>query len=185
MFGDKKSSKQIYNFVDRNISSAKREYKDNSIIRYIDISSIDNENFTIESSTEYYFIDAPSRAQQCVIKGDILVSTVRPNLKNIAILSKEENNYVASSGFCILRATECPKEFLFGIISSDDFTNKMVSLTTGANYPAIKDSDVFKYPVPDASLAEMASFSNFIQELDKSKVRMKKCLKMIAFIRHL
>lgn len=185
MFGKKKSSRQICDFVDRDISSARKIYNDTSIIKYIDISSIDNNDFSIKFSTEYYFKDAPSRAQQCVKKGDILVSTVRPNLKNIAILNGDENNYVASSGFCILRSVKCPSEFLFGIIFSDDFTNKMISLTTGANYPAIKDSDILKYPVPDASLTEMTSFSAFIEQLDKSKVRMKKCLKMIIFIRHL
>ena len=185
MFGEKKSSRQICDFVDRNISSAKKIYDDNSTIKYIDISSIDNKDFSIKFTAEYYFKDAPSRAQQCVKEGDILVSTVRPNLKNIAILNGDENNYVASSGFCILRSVKCPSEFLFGIIFSDDFTNKMISLTTGANYPAIKDSDILKYPVPDASLSEMTSFSAFIRQLDKSKFRAKKCLKLFTYMRHL
>ena len=185
MFGDVKHFKKIEDFVDGNILSAKKNYKENSTINYIDISSIDNKNFSITNITKYNFKDAPSRAQQCVIDGDILISTVRPNLKNIAIIKSHESNLVASSGFCVLRAINCPKEFLFGIVSSDDFTKKMTSLTTGANYPAIKDSDVLQYPIPDIPLKEMKSFAEFMQQLDKSKFRMKKCLRILSFIRHL
>lgn len=61
----------------------------------------------------------------------------------------------------------------------------MTSLTTGANYPAIKDSDVLQYPIPDIPLKEMKSFAEFMQQLDKSKFRMKKCLRILSFIRHL
>ena len=179
MFGDVKHFKKIEDFVDGNILSAKKNYKENSTINYIDISSIDNKNFSITNITKYNFKDAPSRAQQCVIDGDILISTVRPNLKNIAIIKSHESNLVASSGFCVLRAINCPKEFLFGIVSSDDFTKKMTSLTTGANYPAIKDSDVLQYPIPDIPLKEMKSFANFMQQLDKSKFIVKKCLKFL------
>ena len=185
MFGNVKSSKKISHFVDSNIVSAKKAYDENTTIKYIDISSVDNKSFSIETITEYCFKDAPSRAQQCVISGDILVSTVRPNLKNIAVVESTDKNLVASSGFCVLRAVKCPKEFLFGIISSDDFTNAMVGLTTGANYPAIKDSDILKYPVPDTSSTNMEFYANFIQQLDKSKFRMKKSLKLLSYIRHL
>ena len=179
MFGNVKSSKKISHFVDSNIVSAKKAYDENTTIKYIDISSVDNKSFSIETITEYCFKDAPSRAQQCVISGDILVSTVRPNLKNIAVVESTDKNLVASSGFCVLRAVKCPKEFLFGIISSDDFTNAMVGLTTGANYPAIKDSDILKYPVPDTSSTNMEFYANFIQQLDKSKFRIKKSLEKL------
>lgn len=61
-----------------NIASVKKSYSKEDIINYIDISSIDNTTKTIVETSEHIVTKAPSRAQQCVQKGDILVSTVRP-----------------------------------------------------------------------------------------------------------
>lgn len=143
-------------------------------IFYIDISSIDN---TIQKMTDVIsvtFGDAPSRAQQKVEYGDIIVSTVRPNLKNIAIIDRYESNLVASSGFCVLRNTEhVERNYLFHYITSDLFTQHLMKLTTGANYPAVRDQDVRDsiIPIPPKS-TQLA----IVSELDKINelIRLKK-----------
>jgi type I restriction enzyme S subunit len=48
--------------------------------RYIDISSIDNSSKQITGATDIIGNDAPSRARQILKDGDIILSTVRPNL---------------------------------------------------------------------------------------------------------
>lgn len=48
---------------------------------YIDISSVENGTGKVDFSNKIKGIDAPSRAKRAVRKGDILFSTVRPNLK--------------------------------------------------------------------------------------------------------
>ena len=65
------------------IARASKRFTPNSPIEYIDISSIDNISKTITTTTPYNYCDAPSRAQQIVEYGDILISLVRPNLQNI------------------------------------------------------------------------------------------------------
>ena len=143
-------------------------------IFYIDISSIDN---TIQKMTDVIsvtFGDAPSRAQQKVEYGDIIVSTVRPNLKNIAIIDRYESNLVASSGFCVLRNTEhVERNYLYHYITSDLFTQHLMKLTTGANYPAVRDQDVRDsiIPIPPKSI-QLA----IVSELDKINelIRLKK-----------
>lgn len=143
-------------------------------IFYIDISSIDN---TIQKMTDVIsvtFGDAPSRAQQKVEYGDIIVSTVRPNLKNIAIIDRYESNLVASSGFCVLRNTEhVERNYLYHYITNDLFTQHLMKLTTGANYPAVRDQDVRDsiIPIPPKSI-QLA----IVSELDKINelIRLKK-----------
>lgn len=143
-------------------------------IFYIDISSIDN---TIQKMTDVIsvtFGDAPSRAQQKVEYGDIIVSTVRPNLKNIAIIDRYESNLVASSRFCVLRNTEhVERNYLYHYITSDLFTQHLMKLTTGANYPAVRDQDVRDsiIPIPPKSI-QLA----IVSELDKINelIRLKK-----------
>src|SRR3989344_8747637 len=48
--------------------------------------------------------EAPSRAKQLVKDKDILISTVRPNLNAVAIVPKELDNQICSTGYCIIRA---------------------------------------------------------------------------------
>ena len=163
------AKKQIRDFVDTKKISAKKQYNPEDEIKYIDISSIDNKSNLIVGYTNYIFNKAPSRAQQCLKANDILVSTVRPNLKNIAIFLNKDNGYVGSSGFCVLRANKCNAQYLKYIVLSDDFTEAMVKLTTGASYPAIRDDDVLNYEMIDAPIELQNEFASFVEQIDKSK----------------
>ena len=155
--------------------TAKKTYHENDLIRYIDISSIDNGAHAVSGYTEVPLGEAPSRAQQCIRKGDLLISTVRPNLKNIAINSLNEDNLVASSGFCVLRCKGCPPVYMKAIVCGDRFTREMCRLTTGANYPAIKNADILKYQVPVPPQEAMREFAAFAASVDKSKFKLGIC----------
>ena len=177
MFGSKKFDKvSISELVDDRIETAKKIFDQHDTIKYIDISSIDNKNYKMTGFQEYMLNQAPSRAQQHIRKGDIVVSTVRPNLKNIAITELDDENLVASSGFCVLRALKCLPEYLFAIICSDRFTNKMTNIVTGANYPAIKSSDIMNYIVPLPPIQLQNEFAEFVAQVDKSQLAIQKSL---------
>jgi len=125
--------------------------------------------------TEYVLSEAPSRAQQHIKKDDIVVSTVRPNLRNVAINTYDFENVVASSGFCVLRTKDSDSsQYIKAIVCSDDFTQAMTEVTTGANYPAIHDSDVLNYKVPNAPIELQKQFAEFVEKVDKSKFIVQK-----------
>ena len=179
MFGSKKFDKvSISELVDDRIETAKKKFDQHDTIKYIDISSIDNKNYKMTGFQEYMLNQAPSRAQQHIRKGDIVVSTVRPNLKNIAITELDDENLVASSGFCVLRALKCLPEYLFAIICSDRFTNKMTNIVTGANYPAIKSSDIMNYIVPLPPIQLQNEFADFVAQVDKSQFACQMAIKL-------
>ena len=156
------------------IQRAARCFDSSDKILYIDISSIDNTIQKVTDITSVTFGDAPSRAQQKIEYGDIVVSTVRPNLKNIAIIDRYEPNIVASSGFCVLRNTECiERNYLFHYVTSDIFTQHLMKITTGANYPAVRDQDVRDSIIP---LPPKSTQLAIVSELDKINelIRLKK-----------
>ena len=159
----------IGEIVASKVSSVKKDFLPKDTIKYIDISSIDNKRNIMTGFTEYVLEDAPSRAQQHIRKGDIIVSTVRPNLKNVAITGYDYDNLVASSGFCVLRTEKCLPSYLMAVVCSDDFTDTMTKVVTGANYPAIKDSDVKNYVVPNPPVELQEQFATFVEQTDKSK----------------
>ena len=156
------------------IEKAKKRFSQNDVIRYIDISSIDNINQCLTGTTSFKMLDAPSRAQQKVEYGDILISTVRPNLRNIAIVNDDATNLVASSGFCVLRINDAAlRRYVFYYVVSNKFTAYLEKLTNGANYPAVKETDVRKALIP---IPPKPTQLSIVSELDKLNelIRIKK-----------
>lgn len=120
---------------------------------YIDIDSIDNSNQTIQNPKLITGKEAPSRARQIIKKDDILFSTVRPYLKNIALIDEIYDSQVASTGFCVIRVTEggVDNKYLFYYLKSDAFLSELKRYYRGgANYPAISDSELLRqqFPLP-------------------------------------
>ena len=162
----------------KDIKRANKCFQKEDAIRYIDISSVDNTSNTIASYSDYIFQDAPSRAQQVVETGDIVLSLVRPNLKNIAIVKDCYENMVASSGFCVLRVNEIiDKRYLFYIVTSPTYTKYLLKNVSGASYPAVTEDIVKKWefslpplPVQQAIVAELDKINEVI-DLKKAQLK--------------
>lgn len=152
------------------IKRASKRFAGNDEIEYIDISSINNQSNVITDTTNYIFNEAPSRAQQCVAYGDILISLVRPNLRNIAVVCDNRENLVASSGFCVLRVKETTcLLFLKQILLSDYFTQYLLTRVSGANYPAVHESDILDYQIITPPLSLQQSFAAKVSAIEAQK----------------
>lgn len=138
-----------------------------TIIDYIDISSVDNISKRVTGFKTMTFGEAPSRARKRVKKGSILVSTVRPNLNAVAILEEETPNVsVASTGFCILDCKENVDErFVFDFCKSQSFIDEMVAQATGASYPAVSDKIVRSALVPAYTYEEQCEISEVLDNV--------------------
>ena len=122
---------------------------------YLDISSIDNSQNIIVSPKRYLGKDAPSRARQLIKADDILFSTVRTYLKNIAQVPLAFDGQIASTGFCVIRPKESlNKKFYFYLALSDQFINPLSEIQRGTSYPAVRNSDVLEQKVPLPPLPE-------------------------------
>ncbi len=147
---------------------------------YLDIGGIDNTRNKILDHKVYTWRDAPSRAQQIVRKNDILFSTVRTYMKNIAIIDKEiYNDQIASSGFCVIRAKrgEADPKYIFYLSLSNIFLQPLNELQTGSSYPAVRDKDVFSQfvplPPPSEQHAIVSKIEELLSELDKGKQQLE------------
>ena len=110
---------------------------------YIDVSSVNNKDFFIESGTLLKGKDAPSRARKLIKTNDVIFATVRPTLKRIAIVEKEFDKQVCSTGYFVFRTKEVlHNRLLFYFLLSDNFNREMEKLQKGASYPAVTDSEV-------------------------------------------
>ena len=170
MFKDKEPNGKISDLVDTDIKSVKKSFSKDDSIEYIDISSVDAMNRSIKETTQHVVHSAPSRAQQCVVKGDILVSTVRPVNRNIALINRNLSNLVASTGFCVLRPKANYREYLLSIVTSDTFTDKMCDIASGGLYPAVNNGDVLSYEIFIPDEETLNRVTSIYQQADKSEL---------------
>jgi type I restriction enzyme S subunit len=137
-------------------------------LHYIDLSAVDQIQKRIMTSTPLRGAEAPSRARQLIHDGDILVSTVRPNLNGVAPVTKEFDGATASTGFCVLRPRRgiLASEYLFHWVRSSHFIGEMVRQATGASYPAVSDRIVKSSPIPLPPLNEQRRIAVILDKAD-------------------
>lgn len=127
----------------------------NETFVYVDVAAVDNSAKAITGARSMLGADAPSRARKLIRQGDILVSTVRPNLNAVAMVPPELDGQVASTGFCVLRATEkVLPEYLYYFTRTDVFIDSLMLLVAGAMYPAVTDTQVYDQQLPLPPISE-------------------------------
>lgn len=135
------------------------EINSNQKINYVDIGAVE---FTkgINGYQELLMSDAPSRARKIAKKGDTIISTVRTYLKAIAYLN---DDYIVSTGFCVVRPKKVNRKYLNYTIMSDSFTGPVSKYAWGVSYPAISSSQLVNIPIPfPESIEEQLSIVDYL-----------------------
>jgi len=140
---------------------------------YVDISAIDRSLKVITSTPEILGVDAPSRARKEIREGDILVSTVRPNLNAIAVVPQHLDGQIASTGFCVLRPNKSAivGKYLFYFTTTPPFVGILSGKIRGAHYPAVSDSDVKEIELPLPTVSEQHRIVEILDQADALRKR--------------
>ena len=149
--------------------------------RYIDLSAVDQDTKSITEAREIACAEAPSRARQLVRTGDVLVSTVRPNLNGVARVPNDLNGATASTGFCVLRPDpeKLSGSYLFHWVKSAAFVGDMVSKATGASYPAVSDRIIFESLFPLPPLEEQHRIAAILDQAETLRTHRRTALALL------
>lgn len=116
-------------------------------IEYIDIKSVENRQ--ILETQKLLISESPSRAKRIIRDKDILISTVRPNLKHFTYIKNPKPNTIASTGFAVITAHTVNPLFLYYYLTTDEYTNFLTQIAEShtSAYPAfnpdlIENSDL-------------------------------------------
>ena len=135
-----------------------------SEIQYLDTGSI-----TDNSISELQMIstndEIPSRAKRIVYDGDIVFSTVRPNLRHFGIIRKPPENMIVSTGFSVLHnsSDKVTNEFLYMWIKNAATLSYLQSIAENSvsTYPSINSDDLMSIRIivpSEEILCELNSF---------------------------
>lgn len=112
--------------------------------------------------------NAPSRAQRQFEKNDILYQTVRPYQRNNLFVNFDSKNYIASTGYAIIRSNNnVDSHYIYQIIHLNNFVNIILDNCTGTSYPAINPKFLKTIPVIIPKKEEQAAIANVLSSMDK------------------
>jgi type I restriction enzyme S subunit len=145
-----------------------------TIINYVDIASIDNKNYLINEVKKSTVEELSTRARRVLKKGYIIYSTVRPYLKNIAIIEDELPNFIGSTGFNVFKPINSNIKYLFYFLLNPDLNKMYEEMMVGFNSPSITN-DQFEntlFPLPPlhvqeqivAKLEELMAFCDGLEQ---------------------
>lgn len=133
-------------------------------ICYIDTSSVyDGTLANIQNLINNF----PSRAQRKIERGDILISSVRPNLKHNYYVADTIDNAIASTGFIHIRVKDSSvvnPQFLYYWLTTPEKINHYCSIAdcSQSAYPSFTKEVIETLDFPSISITTQHSITNTI-----------------------
>ena len=138
---------------------------DDATILYLDLTSIVVPGI-MSCPKELAAAEAPSRARRRVHSGDILVSTVRPNLRGFARVREAPKNLIASTGFAVLTPkSDVDGSYVYHHVMTQQFADYLEKATTGQAYPAVRPADVTNFVLPIPPLLEQRAIAAVLDSI--------------------
>lgn len=137
---------------------------------YVDIGSIDRDTKRIVDPKRLASSKAPSRARQVLKAGDVLVSMTRPNLNAVAVVPRDLDGSIGSTGFHVLRARQADAHFLYYAVQSPAFVDALCRKVQGALYPAVRPRDISSFRIFSFSLEQQR---HVVAEIEKQFTRLE------------
>ena len=147
-------------------SGMKTRRPDGDSFKYIDIDSIDNKVHKIKQPKVIATKDAPSRASRAVQTGSVLFSFVRPYLENIAYISEDNDDCIASTGFYVCNSNGMLyPPFMYYLMISEYVVQGLNQFMKGDNSPSISKDNIENWLYPIPPINEQKLIYNKLEEL--------------------
>ena len=148
-----------------------------------EIVTLENEIITVKksSSSQWYpintsdamggYLSIPPKADvlksnKKVLKcGDVIISRLRPYLRQIAYVDKEDINLCASTEFYVLRARNRENlAFLVPFLLSEAVQTVLENSVEGSQHPRFKEQDIMNLIIPSKFIEEREKISQHIRK---------------------
>lgn len=154
----------VFDFIQR------RWNKKESKFNYVEIGAVDPLKGILYAE-EMQTSKAPSRATQKIKTGDLIIGTTRPYLKKFAIVEKNYDDCVCSSGFQVIAPRETYNlSYLYEYLKTSVAISQFELFMSGALYPAITNKDLKKILIP---LPPIDIQNSIVEHINEQKEQIK------------
>lgn len=140
--------------------------KYSDFINYIDTSSVNAGRLSNVTYLEEVF---PSRAQRLVKRGDILYSSVRPNLRHYYLYNDNLPHAVASTGFVLLRnKSEYYTKFAYYYLTTNEIVKHLSNIAelSQSTFPSFSTKDIGKIDLPQLDKCRQKRIASILSVYD-------------------
>ena len=114
--------------------------------------------------------EIPSRARRKAEPGDMLYSTVRPNQRHFGIMQSVPENFLASTGFAVIRgkADRAHTNFIYWFLAQDAVVEHLHTIAehSASAYPSIRPADIERLRLSLPPLSEQRAIAQVLGALD-------------------
>ena len=165
----------VADYIDINSQTMDPHETPDSQYCYVDIDSVENGTGRIIQSKTFLGKNAPSRARRLAKENDVLISTVRPNLKAFALLKEIPKNCLFSTGFAILSTKNkkiLQNEYIYAMFMYDSrIMAQLMNKMPKGLYPSINVADLGNVVFPMPPLSLQNEFAAYVESIDKLRFR--------------
>lgn len=157
------------------------EQNPSEVIKYVQFRDVEKNLGDITKFSELLGNEAPSRAKQMVNTGDVICARVKDSEENVAIIPKELNKGIVSTGFVVLKPIKpMTSETLFALLRLRTTTNQVRWKSSGTIMPSIIDKEYLTIKIPKLNLRDITKITKEIQSVNEQRENIKKKLGQLS-----
>ena len=161
---------KVCNLKDSNYSP-----DDNVEYQYIELSDIDKAG-GITGCTQAVGSELPSRARRRIQAGDVLVSSIEGSLTSCAIVTKEYDGALCSTGFYVVDSNTINSESLLVLFKSELMQNILKQNCSGTILTAISKNEFSNIPIPKIDIETQTKIAALVQQSFSLKTESERLL---------
>ena len=131
--------------------------------RYVPIAKI-NESGEIFEWDEFYGWQAPSRARKLIKENDIIIPSLAGTFDKIALVPRELDGQLTTTGCFVVKVKEDYPEFLFLLLRTSLFKRQLEQQTTGAIMSAVPKSKFGELLIPKIPKDKQEEIATLVRE---------------------
>jgi type I restriction enzyme, S subunit len=148
------------------------------IFSYVELADIDSSIGVIHSVNEIKGEKAPSRARRMLKEGDVIVSSVEGSLEKVALVDKEHDGCLASTGFFQFRPLDILPEVLLVLSKTIVLQSQLKKRCSGTILTAVPKESLRDIIIPILPLSIQQKIASLVQQSHEARRKAKKLLEV-------
>ena len=152
--------------------------RDKATYNYIEIGDVDVSSGSA-SFNRVERDELPDNAKLEAMRGDLLISKVRPNRGAVAIINFDDTDLIVSGAFTVLRekaGSIFANETLKVLLRTAIYKDWLLKFNVGTQYPVIRDEDILNLPIPKIDVETQTKIAALVQQSFALKAQSERLL---------